>query len=197
MQPPDPAMLPCGSMHACTLQLRSSPERVSETLAFLRQDLGFKQEEIGPLVVKFPNVLSYGVQASWISRIAGTFLSVLVPHAQHLHTLISVSPPPCNPQAHLKPHLAYLASLGEQDVRGLILQRPHVLGEGFEKVIKFLQLCRVPRKEIYRMLRSYPLDYCLKLKAPAALAEIEASSSPGAPEEGAGGGAENGPEKST
>ena len=57
--------------------------------------------------------------------------------------------PPCPSQAHLRPHIAYLNSLGEEDVKALINRRPAVLGEGIESVVKFLLLCRLPRKWEY------------------------------------------------
>jgi len=72
----------------------------------------------------------------------------------------------------LRPHVAYLRSLGEVDVAGLVSERPHALGEGIESIIKFLQICRMPRLQISRLLRTYPADYCLKLKAPVAIQDI-------------------------
>lgn len=69
--------------------------------------------------------------------------------------------------------MAYLQSLGEADLPGLVRARPAVLGEGIEAVVRFLQLCRVQRREVHRMLRSYPMEYAMKLRlGPATLSEI-------------------------
>ncbi len=46
-------------------------------------------------------------------------------------------------QAHLRPQLAYLSSMGVVDLQALVMERPLVLGEGIDSVIKFLRLCGV------------------------------------------------------
>ena len=60
-----------------------------------------------------------------------------------------------NVKAQLRPQLAVLSSLGIG--RDTILKRPLVLGEGIETVIKFLRLCGVPRSDLHKLLRSYPI----------------------------------------
>eukprot|EP00798_Chlamydomonas_sp_ICE-L_P014724 gene14724-20768_t len=69
-----------------------------------------------------------------------------------------------NFKAHLRPQLFYLTSLGVSNLQELVMERPLVLGEGIETVIKFLRMCGVPRKEMFRLIRSYPLDFNLKIK---------------------------------
>ena len=42
--------------------LVENPERIAEALAFLSEDLGLEGAALRTLVVRFPHVLSYGVQ---------------------------------------------------------------------------------------------------------------------------------------
>ncbi|KAG1665045.1 hypothetical protein FOA52_003221 [Chlamydomonas sp. UWO 241] len=153
-------------------------ERAGEVLGLLAEILGLDGGRIARVCIKHPRMLSSPPGRVAEARdflvqdlgMCGDDLLSLVQRFPHVLTYPV--------QAHLRPHVAYLGSLGEEDVAGLVRQRPHVLGEGIESVIKFLQLCRMPRKEIFRLLRSYPLDYCIQLKAPLAIAIITADALP-------------------
>jgi hypothetical protein len=70
-------------------------------------------------------------------------------------------------KGHLRPHLAYLASLGveQEQLQDLVLCRPQVLGPGIEKLVYWLTLYfQVPRKLVGRLLRTYPFDYQIKVR---------------------------------
>jgi structural maintenance of chromosome 2 len=60
-----------------------------------------------------------------------------------------------NVKAQLRPQLAVLSSLGID--REAIRKRPLLLSEGIETVMKFLRLCGVPRSDLRKLLRSYPI----------------------------------------
>ncbi|GFR49595.1 hypothetical protein Agub_g11664 [Astrephomene gubernaculifera] len=91
-----------------------------------------------------------------------------------------------NVKAQLRPQVAYLTSLGvpPESLRALVLSRPLVLGPGIESVISFLRRCGLPRTQMHRLLRSYPLDYRVHVKGFSAAAS-GGSSPPGG---GSGGG---------
>lgn len=124
--------------------------------------LGLHGSELAKVMIRHPRVLA----SQRVPEVLAFLRQDLDLGDQELRTLVKRFPQVLSygVQAHLRPHLAYLSSLGEDDLQGLVLQRPAVLGEGIESIVKFLQLCRLPRKQIYKMLRSYPLDYCLRLK---------------------------------
>lgn len=71
-----------------------------------------------------------------------------------------------NVKAHLRPQLAYLHSLGvgEEVLPKVVLQRPLLLGEGLDTLVQHLKRRGVPRTQMYRLLRSLPIDYCLQFK---------------------------------
>lgn len=71
-----------------------------------------------------------------------------------------------NVKAHLRPTLAYLISLGvsEEIVPQVVLARPLLLGEGLDTLVRFLRGRGVPRMQVHRLLRSYPLDYRLHFR---------------------------------
>jgi hypothetical protein len=66
-------------------------------------------------------------------------------------------------KSHLKPHLAYLTSLGlsHEELPGVIVARPYVLGTGIERLVNYLLRSGVPRGKVGRVLRSYPFEYCI------------------------------------
>ncbi|GAX83984.1 hypothetical protein CEUSTIGMA_g11409.t1 [Chlamydomonas eustigma] len=69
-----------------------------------------------------------------------------------------------NLQGHIKPQLAYLESLGEPNLRDLVVCRPEVLSHHIDDVVNFLLLCRLPRRHVHKLLRSYPMDYSVTLR---------------------------------
>eukprot|EP00879_Flechtneria_rotunda_P001461 GHRR01001615.1.p1 GENE.GHRR01001615.1~~GHRR01001615.1.p1 ORF type:complete len:299 (+),score=67.87 GHRR01001615.1:181-1077(+) len=82
-------------------------------------------------------------------------------------------------KSHLVPHSHYLKSLGlsNEELKQLVVLRPHVLGASIELVITYLtKWLRIKRTHVGRLLFSYPLDYSLpKLVFPSELAAAEES----------------------
>jgi hypothetical protein len=79
-------------------------------------------------------------------------------------------------KGHLRPHLAYLGSLGvpHEELLDLVLCRPHVLGPGIERLVHCLTLYfQVPRKLVGRLLRTYPFDYQIPVKIESVPTEQE------------------------
>jgi len=145
---------------------RLSYERAQEVLSMLL-DLGLDGTDITRICLKWPQV--FGARPEQVSDVMAFLRQELGLSEPDMRTLLSRFPQVLsyNVKAHLMPQLAYLGSLGVQDIPRLVRERPTVLGEGIEVVIRFLQLCGVQRKQVHLLLRSYPLDYSLQFKGPA------------------------------
>ena len=87
--------------------------------------------------------------------------SVKIGHWNMSNTLTPFGLPPRPTSPPPQPQLAYLLSLGvtAEELPALVTERPLVLGEGIDTVIRFLRTCGMARTEVHRLLGSYPIDY--------------------------------------
>lgn len=73
-------------------------------------------------------------------------------------------------KSHLRPQVAFLLSLGvsQEELNGLILSRPQVLGAGIDSVVEYLKRSRgIKRHDIGKLLETWPVDYSLPVVLPA------------------------------
>lgn len=65
----------------------------------------------------------------------------------------------------LTPQVAYLVSLGirSDEVADLVKRRPQVLGVWIEPVVRHLKMLGVKRRDIGKMLASFPIDYSVHI----------------------------------
>lgn len=150
----------------------SKEQRAKEAVSMLKMLVGCTSNDLSVLITTYPQIflvpldrlpelLSFLAEDLGISDPEGQ-RRVLVNFPQILRYDV---------KGFLRPQLAFLRSLGETDLGGLVRARPAVLGLGIERsVIRFLQMRRrVPRRMIASLLRSFPVDYQVHLHAPEAL----------------------------
>ncbi|KAG2492781.1 hypothetical protein HYH03_008942 [Edaphochlamys debaryana] len=136
-------------------------ERVWPMLDLLL-DLGLTGSDLGKVLITNPRVFQLSPEHH--ARPVVDFLRHDIGlDTQGLRALVTRFPAVLgmNVQGQLRPQLAYLNSLGlcHDTLAELVLSRPLVLGPGIETVTNFLRRCGVPRAQMGRLIRSYPIDY--------------------------------------
>ncbi|KAF5839907.1 hypothetical protein DUNSADRAFT_18321 [Dunaliella salina] len=136
-----------------------SVEQAAPVLEYL-SGLGLGSRELELVLIRYPE--TFKRHRSDIEQVVEFLQTDLQFHGEELRHVITKFPAVLglHIKAHLKPHVIYLQSLGI--AREQILHRPLLLGEGIETVCHFLRMCRVPRKDMARLLATYPIDYCLR-----------------------------------
>ncbi|KXZ53346.1 hypothetical protein GPECTOR_7g1241 [Gonium pectorale] len=141
-------------------------ERVHGILELLLE-LGLTNRDIGTVLIAFPQAfrLSLDHHAGPVVEFLRTDMGL---SREQVVALVTRFPSilGMNVKGQLRPQLAFLASLGvpPEAVPGLVLARPLVLGPGIESVTTFLRRCGVPRQQMARLLKSYPIDYRLHIR---------------------------------
>uniref|UniRef100_A0A7S3R9V1 Uncharacterized protein n=1 Tax=Dunaliella tertiolecta TaxID=3047 RepID=A0A7S3R9V1_DUNTE len=122
--------------------------------------LGLGPRELELVLIRYPE--TFKRHRTDIEQVVEFLQTDLQFHGDELRHVITKFPAVLglHIKAHLRPHVIYLQSLGI--AREQILHRPLLLGEGIETVCHFLRMCRVPRKDMARLLATYPIDYCLR-----------------------------------
>ncbi|GMH37508.1 hypothetical protein BSKO_05381 [Bryopsis sp. KO-2023] len=71
-------------------------------------------------------------------------------------------------KSDLTPQVHYLVSLGvsREAIPALVKERPQVLGECIEPVIRYLKMLGLKRRDIGKMLASFPIDYSIPVQCP-------------------------------
>ncbi|GLI64647.1 hypothetical protein VaNZ11_007973 [Volvox africanus] len=158
-------------------------------------NLGLTGSDIGKVLIAFPQAFQLSLDhhaqpvVEFLRRDVGLGPSDVRALITRFPSILGM-----NVKGQLRPQVAYLASLGfsPETLPELVLSRPLVLGPGIETVISFLRRCGVPRSQMHRLLRSYPLDYRVHLKGYSAATPNRGSSSSGGSPPGTGGGSGGG-----
>ncbi|GLC45778.1 hypothetical protein PLESTB_001157000 [Pleodorina starrii] len=136
-------------------------------------NLGLSGSDIGKVLIAFPQAFQLSLDHHAQPVIEFLRRDVGLGPAE-VRTLVTRFPSilGMNVKGQLRPQVAYLASLGfpQESLPELVLSRPLVLGPGIETVISFLRRSGLPRSQMHRLLRSYPLDYRVHLKSFSAAA---------------------------
>ncbi|GIL73537.1 hypothetical protein Vretimale_5252 [Volvox reticuliferus] len=158
-------------------------------------NLGLTGSDIGKVLIAFPQAFQLSLDhhaqpvVDFLRRDVGLGPSDVRTLVTRFPSILGM-----NVKGQLRPQVAYLASLGfsPETLPELVLSRPLVLGPGIETVISFLRRRGVPRSQMHRLLRSYPLDYKVHLKGFSAATPNWGSSSSGGSPPGTGGGSSGG-----
>lgn len=137
--------------------------RVKPMLSLLCVELGMSCADVSCMLVKAP--LLFSASVSHHCRPALGFLRTcpaLGPLSdEQVASVVRRFPAVLfySPEGQLAPQVAYLQSLGVDDVGALVLARPAVLGLAIDRVVDHLvKEQRVRRANVGRLLRSYPHD---------------------------------------
>lgn len=161
----------------------SVSRRVKPMLALLRSgdELGLSASDVSTMLLKCPTL--FGASVPHHCRPALAFLrscAALGPLTREQTASVVRRFPAVlfySPEGQLAPQVAYLQSLGVQDVQGLVVARPSVLGLAIDPLVDHLvKEQRVARRNVGKLLRTYPSDVLfparwMKVRDPRALAQ--------------------------
>uniref|UniRef100_A0A7S0WTB5 Uncharacterized protein n=1 Tax=Chlamydomonas leiostraca TaxID=1034604 RepID=A0A7S0WTB5_9CHLO len=150
------------ALHGGLLDDIPADTKLMPVLHHLTNNIGLSSQQLQTVLVKHPKVFTYALDdVQDVTAFLTNDLGLSQPDVQ---AVVSRYPAvfSYSVKGHLRPQLAYLTSLGVQDVAAAVVARPMLLGEGIETVIRFLKVCGVPRRQMASLIVTYPIDYCCR-----------------------------------